>query len=80
MHYRNLGLAHGALAQLAKDAHESRRNVEAALRDFEEALNYLKMVKGLEPTGEILECKFRLGELHKQMGDNEKAIKFLSEV
>jgi len=80
MHYRNLGLAHGALAQLTKETLESKRYVQEAIKDFEEALNYLKMVKGIEPIGEILECKFRLGELHKQLGNNEEAIKFLSEV
>ena len=80
MHYRNLGLAHSALAQLAKDTQESKQYIQEAIKDFEEALNYLKMVKGVEPTGEILECEFRLGELHKQLGNNEKAIEFLSKV
>jgi len=76
-HYRNLGLAHGRLANLAGYGSEKERYVRFVRKDYEDGMAYLSRIQPEPPAGEILECRFRIGELDVQLGEMEDAIKML---
>jgi len=74
---RNLGLAHTRLSNLASDRGEKEMYTRLVRKDFEDGMSYLSRIRPEPPAGEILECRFRIGELDVQLGDMEDAIKML---
>ena len=76
-HCRNLGLAHTRLSNLASDRGEKEKYTRLVRKDFENGMSYLGRIKPEPPPGEILECRFRVGELDVQLGDLEGAIRML---
>jgi tetratricopeptide (TPR) repeat protein len=76
-HCRNLGLAHTRLLNLASDRSEKEMYTRLVRKDFEDGMSYLGRIRPEPPAGEILECRFRIGELDAQLGDMEDAIRML---
>jgi tetratricopeptide (TPR) repeat protein len=76
-HCRNLGLAHTRLSNLASDRGEKEMYTRLVRKDFEDGMSYLSRIRPEPPAGEILECRFRIGELDVQLGDIEDAIRML---
>jgi len=79
-HCRNLGLAHTRLSNLASDRSEKEMYTRLVRKDFEDGMSYLGRIRPEPPPGEILECRFRIGELDVQLGDMEDAIRMLMPV
>ncbi len=79
-HCRNLGLAHTRLSNLANDRGEKEMYTRLVRKDFEDGMSYLGQIRPEPPPGEILECRFRIGELDVQLGDMEDAIRMLMPV
>ncbi len=76
-HCRNLGLAHTRLSNLADDRGEKEMYTRLVRKDFEDGVSYLSRIRPEPPAGEILECRFRIGELDVQLGEMEDAIRML---
>ena len=76
-HCRNLGLAHTRLSNLASDRRKKGMYSRLVRKDFEDGMSYLSRIRPQPPAGEILECRFRIGELDVQLGDMEDAIRML---
>jgi tetratricopeptide (TPR) repeat protein len=76
-HCRNLGLAHTRLSNLVVERGEKEEYTRLVKRDFENGISYLSRIRPGPPPGEILECRFRIGELDVQLGDLEDAIRML---
>lgn len=76
-HCRNLGLAHTRLSNLAGDKSEKDRYVRLVRKDYEDGMDYLSRIRPEPPAGEILECRFRIGELDVQLSEMEDAIRML---
>lgn len=76
-HCRNLGLAHNRLASLAGSGSEKEKYVRLVRKDYKDGMAYLSRIQPEPPAGEILECRFRIGELDVQLGEMEDAIRML---
>lgn len=76
-HCRNLGLAHTRLSNLASDTSEKEMYIRLVRKDYKDGMSYLSRIRPEPPPGEILECRFRIGELDVRLGEMEDAIRML---
>ena len=75
-HFRNLGLCHADLIELIPQ--EKEKYFRLAKKCYEKGIDNWHMIKpGEPPIEELLEFRFRLGELHVKHGDKNEAIKQL---
>jgi len=75
-HLRNLGLCYTDLVELLPD--EKKEYFKLAKEYYERGIDNWYMIKpGEPPIEELLEFRFRLGELHVKYGDKKEAIKQL---
>jgi tetratricopeptide (TPR) repeat protein len=78
-HFRNLGLCYTDLIELVPDKKEEYFRL--AKEHYENGIANWYMIKpGEPPIEELLEFRFRLGELHVKYGDKNEAIKQLQPV
>ncbi|MCP8309001.1 MAG: SIR2 family protein [archaeon] len=78
-HFRNLGLCYTDLIELVLDKKEEY--FQLAKEYYEKGIANWYMIKpGEPPIEELLEFRFRLGELHVKYGDKNEAIKQLQPV
>jgi tetratricopeptide (TPR) repeat protein len=76
---RNLGLCYADLIELNPDMKEEY--FKLAKESYEKGIDNWYMIKpGEPPIEELLEFRFRLGELHVKYGDKNEAIKYLQPV
>jgi tetratricopeptide (TPR) repeat protein len=74
---RNLGLAHSRLSNLASEKKDKDQYSRLVRKDFEAGRSYLNRIRPEPPPGEMLECRFRIGELDVQLGDMGAAVRML---
>lgn len=78
-HLRNLGLCYTDLIELIPD--KKGEYFKLAKESYEKGIDNWYMIKpGEPPIEELLEFRFRLGELHVKYGDDDEAIKYLRPV
>ncbi len=78
--YRNLGLCYKDSIRLNEDEVTKEKNFHQAKDSYKNSLNYWYMITGEPPIEEVLECRFRLGELEIKYGNVDEGIKLLQKV
>jgi AAA ATPase domain/Domain of unknown function (DUF4062) len=77
---RNLGMCYTDRISLIKDEMRKEENYQLAKKSYADGINYWGQRKGIPPIEELLEFKYRLGELEINYGNKEKGIKTLEEL
>ncbi|MHB8103515.1 MAG: SIR2 family protein [Methanosarcina sp.] len=67
--YRNLGLCYKDLIRLNEDEKIKKESFQQAKNYYKNGISYWYTIKGGPPIEDVLECKFRLGELEIKYGD-----------
>ena len=78
--YRNLGLCYTDLINLVENEKAKRDNFKLAKESYKSGIDYWHIMKGDPPIEDILEYKYRLGELEVNHGDINEGITLLQEV
>ena len=78
--YRNLGLCYTDLINLVENKKAKKENFQLAKESYKNGIDYWHIMKGDPPIEDILEYKYRLGELEVNYGDINEGITLLQEV